>query len=910
MVAIAGPITGHRTVLFDRLCTPTPCSWNDLFAGPDRLFANRPREAAAREPEVRPYKGTCVLTNTETDMKSLHKLACLYLASAGIAFGATPVTITFDDLATGGYEYSGSIPNGYYGLQWGNFLAMDAPNFGPSGYLNGMVSANNVAYNWYGNPASLAGGLFDLNSAYLTAAWSDGLQVRVQGFVGTTLTYDNTYTLNTTAPTLINFNYLGIDKVYFYPEWPGGNWFVIDNLSITLRVSPFITTQPQDHTILGTSNVTFVIVAEGGQPLSYQWLFNGTNLDDTEDGHIVGSDAAMLHITNVRTNDQGLYQVVVSNEYGETNSVAAMLTVAGMKDVVPSAEYNALVDFYNATTIGRDWTNKDGWLDPKAYPWYGVSVTNIMFDADGNFISPGTVSGLELSGNKLNGSLPPDFVFLTHLQTLDLSTNNLSGSIPLGLSILTFTLQNLNLSSNAFTGSIPFDLGTLSKLGNVNLSYNQLNGQIPGLSGLFAATNLNLSYNKLGGSLTNVFLPTQLQAIDLSYNSITGSIPLGFAISSSATLQSLRLRRNSLTGGIPNSLPSLSQLQYLDLSKNSLTGSLGYVIVGSIARLQGLDLSDNRFSGSLQSLGFLTALTNLNLANNSLTGSIPVDVVQLGNLISMDLSDNRLSGSIPDMHTMASLEGLDLTDNNFDLVPTDSLGQANLNMIAVMTNYIADVAFLPQNGPSIITEPQDASVLSGTNFCFAVTVDGAPPFTYRWQRNGVDLPNDGRITGSQSSALCFSPVQLSDQATYQLIVTNAYDSATSREAVLMVTAVGKPPQITSPPVNLTTPAGATATFSVGVTGTQPLAYQWAFGGAALAGATNSGLVVPSVTLSNAGDYLVVITNSYGSTSAVPTLTVVMATPVVAWATAPIMYGTPLSSNQLCATANILGSYAY
>ena len=100
------------------------------------------------------------------------------------------------------------VPNGYNGFQWANFSVIDAlDSLIASGGQNGTVSPKNVAFNSNGNPANFSGsGAFTLDSAYLTAAWNDGLQLEVQGFVGTTLTYDNTYTLNTWPDSsLINF---------------------------------------------------------------------------------------------------------------------------------------------------------------------------------------------------------------------------------------------------------------------------------------------------------------------------------------------------------------------------------------------------------------------------------------------------------------------------------------------------------------------------------------------------------------------------------------------------------------------------------------------------------------------------------------------------------------------------------
>jgi PEP-CTERM motif len=169
------------------------------------------------------------------------------LIVAGIAASARAQTelITFDDLPIPSGAI-GTIPNGYNGLQWSNFGVHASLGFTPSGYVNGVVSAKNTAFNLNGTPAFISDGALNLNSAYLTGAWNNGLQVEVQGFVGAALTYDNIYTVNETGPTLINFNYLGVDQVNFISSGgtpvPGlagaGVQFVMDNLSVTLVPEP------------------------------------------------------------------------------------------------------------------------------------------------------------------------------------------------------------------------------------------------------------------------------------------------------------------------------------------------------------------------------------------------------------------------------------------------------------------------------------------------------------------------------------------------------------------------------------------------------------------------------------------------------------------------------------------------
>jgi hypothetical protein len=59
--------------------------------------------------------------------------------------------------------------------------------------------------------------------------------------------YDHTYTVNATGPTLLNFNYLGVDEVTFvsfggvnhgFPTGGNGAQLVLDNLSIDIIPEP------------------------------------------------------------------------------------------------------------------------------------------------------------------------------------------------------------------------------------------------------------------------------------------------------------------------------------------------------------------------------------------------------------------------------------------------------------------------------------------------------------------------------------------------------------------------------------------------------------------------------------------------------------------------------------------------
>ena len=80
------------------------------------------------------------------------------------------------------------IFNGYQGFDWSNFWVLAGAFLPLSGYSAGMVSAPNVAYNSFGDPASFSSTTdFTLTSGDFTGAWNDGLSITVQGFNGATL---------------------------------------------------------------------------------------------------------------------------------------------------------------------------------------------------------------------------------------------------------------------------------------------------------------------------------------------------------------------------------------------------------------------------------------------------------------------------------------------------------------------------------------------------------------------------------------------------------------------------------------------------------------------------------------------------------------------------------------------------
>ncbi|KAL0461659.1 UNVERIFIED_CONTAM: Inactive LRR receptor-like serine/threonine-protein kinase BIR2 [Sesamum latifolium] len=86
---------------------------------------------------------------------------------------------------------------------------------------------------------------------------------------------------------------------------------------------------------------------------------------------------------------------------------------------------------------------------------------------------------LDLSGNSLSGSIPPEIcTWLPYLVTLDLSRNSLTGHIPEDLANCSF-LNALILDDNKLSGSIPYQFSNLGRLRKFSVANNDLSGRVP-----------------------------------------------------------------------------------------------------------------------------------------------------------------------------------------------------------------------------------------------------------------------------------------------------------------------------------------------------------------------------------------------------------------------------------------------
>ena len=290
----------------------------------------------------------------------------------------------------------------------------------------------------------------------------------------------------------------------------------------------------------------------------------------------------------------------------------------GDASATPAPEVGALVDLFWSTN-GPGWLNASGWssiqleddtaaLQPcgPPRPWHGLECNCTLFASH--------VTSIELQENGLDGSLPPSLGQLSFLETLDLAANALlAGTIPAGICDLA-ALKSLILKDTALSGTIPTCLGQCSMLKEIQLSSDKPSGVPYG--------NLTLS-GTIPDSLCNL---RNLERFLLQFTQdLRGPIPSCLGINQ-PRLYALAIQGNQLTGEIPPSLCSIGPaLKYLLLNDNSLDGTAPPCI-GSLSSIIWLDVAGNSLRGSIHdSLCGLTGVEHLMLAANQLTGTLRYD---------------------------------------------------------------------------------------------------------------------------------------------------------------------------------------------------------------------------------------------------------------------------------------------
>jgi len=409
----------------------------------------------------------------------------------------------------------------------------------------------------------------------------------------------------------------------------------------------------------------------------------------------------------------------------------------------------ALVTVYNDTD-GPNWTNKSNWLSTQIGIWNGVTLNGSK-----------RVFRVKLQNNNLTGNIPHRIGVMSSLTELILTDNNLSGTITDSIGNLS-NLATLDLSGNNFFGSLPVSFGAMANLTTLTLDNNLLNGNLPDLSGAASLRELTVTGNKLTFAKlsSSGLLPADIDVFQyapqdtilaVDSNIIAGTIWVeidndannhykwyknGDEISES-TRVIIPPGEGAYTCDVTNtSYPGLTLTSAtLNFGYTEESDSVALVALYNATKGSGWTNRTNWLTGNLSTWFGVTVdgggrVTELNLANNNLNGTLPNELTNLAELVSLKINGNKLRGNLPLLNMIPTLETLWIDENRFMF---DNLSAAKL---------------APGDLTSYIYQPQDTIVpLSFNTFESLLTAtDGVGTNNvYSWYLEGI-LTDDSTRT--------------------------------------------------------------------------------------------------------------------------------------------------------------------
>jgi len=562
------------------------------------------------------------------------------------------------------------------------------------------------------------------------------------------------------------------------------------NVALTVVPPPVtILVQPTNQTaVLGTA-VRFTVTALGTPPLSYQWLFNGTNM--------AGATNSELMLFNVQPTNAGTYAVTVANAYGPITSSNAVLTLISP---TPCAEPpSGLISWWQAegNAIDRMGTINGSLVGNTTYG-PGFIGQCFVLDGDGDAITLGNLSsfGLQVFTVEMwikrtsttlstqNGSKAYLFAFgggedgfgLFNDGTLFFQSGCCYGT---GAPVNDTNWHHVAVTATGTGDTIYID-GTVRGGSMWPKSFSLTTVAI----GARGDATANSFYGAIDEpSLYNrVLSDTEIQSI---YNAgVYGKclLPAPPFILSQPTNQAVEVGSTATftvaVGGMRKSLSYQWQFNGTNIvgqtNASLVLTNVQFPEAGTYAVLL-----TNAFGSTTSSSAILTVY-----------GLPPAIISQPTNQTVEGGSTATFAVVAGGTHPLSyqwSCNGTHLTGaTNASLVLTNVQRSQAGTYAVLVTNAFGSTtsssAILTVYGllPAIISQPTNQTVEVGSTVTFAVLAGGTRPLSYQWSCNGTNL------TEATDASLVLTNVQLSQEGTYVVLVTNAFGSILSSNAVLTV----------------------------------------------------------------------------------------------------------------------------
>jgi|GEM_PF-1341783 len=595
-----------------------------------------------------------------------------------------------------------------------------------------------------------------------------------------------------------------------------------------------------------TGSVTPVIAFGGTSPYTFGVsppLPASLSLN-TATGAITGTPTAASSATT--------YTVTATDAAGATSSKTFSLTVNGPLAANVAIPAKALTAGTAATAFIP--VTGGGGTVPYAYSISPALPSTLVFSAISGAITgiPGAAAGSTpytvTITDAASGSVNASFGLLLNsaiTTTLAVGTKALS----VGTAALPFAPVTAVAGTPAYTFSVAPALPA-------GLGLSSTTGEISGTPTAAAATaNYTLTVTDTVGA-------TSSKVLALTVNSalVAGAGPVATK-TLTATTAVVAFTPLPLGGGttpygfavnppLPAGLALSPTTGVITGTPTAATASAVYTVTGSDAAgaqvTQALTLTVNPALVATQALATKVLITNVvatAFTPVTFAGGTSAFVYTIAPTLPAGLSLAAATGAISGTPTVT------FATTTFTVTVTDAVGATANQSFTLGVN----------TAPVITTQPVSASVNLNGTATFSVVATGFPAPTYQWKKAGSDITGSASAT---TATLTLANAQLTDEAAYTVVVTNASGTGTSTPAATLTVFVL--PAITTQPAAQTILAGGNATFTVVATGKPAPTYQWRRNGNALSGAINATLNLPGVALTGGGNITVDVTNVSGA----------------------------------------------
>jgi sugar lactone lactonase YvrE len=565
---------------------------------------------------------------------------------------------------------------------------------------------------------------------------------------------------------------------------------------------PTISTQPNSQTNLVDSNVTFCVVVEGLGPFTYQWQFNNTNLQNDIITTVVGNGSATYTgdggaATNASLNGlQGVAFDIQGNLFiADTgnNCVRKVDTNGIITTVVGNGSATYAGDGGNAinaslnvpSAVAFDISGNLLIADQLNQRIRKVDANGIITTVagNGNTLFPGSISGTYSGdgGPATNAGLFwPSGIIVDTSGNMFIADNGNERIRKVDTNGIITTVAGNGVQATGVDGgpatnalldgpyAVAFDAA-----GNMHFSDTYHNSirkvDASGIISTVAGGN-NLNYATGDGG------PAINATIDWPFGLAFDTagrlyIAAGYdnndirRVDTNGIITTVAGAGNGYHGGGANPGDGGS-------ATNATLNSPYGLAFDALGNLYIADAGNNRVR-EVHYSGYPTlTLTNLSAVNagnytviitnayGSVTSIVAaLTVVYPPSIISQPTSQGISAGSNANLNMTVTgtlpiyyswyfnIISLIQTGTNASLLVSD-FGPANVGQYTVIvtnaygsvTSSLATLEMPP--AVSVITPPASQTLLSGSNVTFSVEVDGIGPFTYQWQFNGTNLPNN------------------------------------------------------------------------------------------------------------------------------------------------------------------------